>query len=53
MPDHFAASLSKTSHGVFAVDESNGTHTLSVVTWDSVVRVLVRDLKELPREMAD
>jgi len=52
-PDRFAPALSRESHGVFAVKESNGTHTLAVVAWDAIVRVLVRGLGELPREMCD
>jgi hypothetical protein len=52
-PDRFAPALSQHSHGVFAVKESDGTHTLAVVAWDAIVRVLVRGLGELPREMRD
>jgi len=52
VPTLFAAPLSKQSHGVFAVEEADGTHTLTTVAWDSVVRVVVRGLKKLPGEMA-
>ncbi len=51
VPGHFAETLSQQSHGVFAVEEPDGTHTLTVVAWDSVVRVLVRGVCELPTEM--
>jgi hypothetical protein len=50
-PDRFAPALSQQSHGVFAVEESGGTHTLTVVAWDAIVRVLVRGVGELPEEM--
>jgi hypothetical protein len=53
IPDRFAPALSQESHGVFAVREASGTHTLTVVAWDSIVRVLVRGVGELPEEMSD
>lgn len=53
LPDRFAPALSQQGHGVFAVRESGGTYTLTVVAWDSIVRVLVRGVGELPEEMAD
>jgi len=52
-PDRFAPALSRHSHGVFAVRESDGTHTLTVVAWDAIARVLVRGLAQLPQEMGD
>jgi len=53
LPDRFAPALSQGSHGVFAVEETGGTHTLTVVAWDSIVRVLIRGVGELPEEMSD
>ena len=53
VPDRFAAALSGQSHGVFAVKEADGNHTLAVVAWNSVVRVLVRGVEKLPKEMSD
>ena len=53
VPDRFAKALSRQNHGVFAVKEPGGTHTLTVVAWDSIVRVLVRGVKQLPREMRE
>ena len=52
-PDRFARELSQHSHAVFAVKEPDGTHTLTAVAWESIVRVLVRGVKELPKEMSD
>lgn len=53
VPDRFAKDLSRQNHGVFAVKEPGGTHTLTVVAWDSIVRVLVRGVKQLPPEMRE
>jgi hypothetical protein len=52
-PEQFAPALSRAGYGVFAVREASGTHTLTVVAWDSIVRVLVRGVAELPDEMSD
>ena len=52
-PEQFAPALSGAGYGVFAVREGSGTHTLTVVAWDSIVRVLVRGVAELPDEMSD
>jgi len=52
VPDQFAQDLSQQSHGVFAVNESGGTHTLTVVAWESIVRVLIQGVKQLPKEMS-
>jgi DNA-directed RNA polymerase subunit RPC12/RpoP len=53
LPEQFAPELSQDSHGVFALREPGGTHTLTVVAWDSVVRVQIRGVAELPEEMRD
>jgi hypothetical protein len=50
-PDRFLKGLSKGSHGVFAVDESNGSHTLTAVAWDTISVIVVRGLKKLPEEL--
>jgi len=52
VPDRYAEKLSGRSHGVFSVEETDGTHTLTMVAWDSVARLVVRGLKDLPGEMA-
>ena len=46
-PDRFVKPLSTQSHGVFAVKESAGTYTLTAVAWDSVVRMVVRGVKNI------
>jgi hypothetical protein len=50
----FAQNLSQRSHGVFgAKDAENGAYTLTVVPWDSVERVLLTGVKELPGDISD
>jgi hypothetical protein len=53
LPERFAPALSQHSHGVFALREPAGTHTLTVVAWDSVVRIQIRGVAVLPEEMRD
>ena len=53
VPEQFAELLSQQSHGVFAVKEQDGTHALTAVAWDSVVRVVVHGVEKLPREMTE
>jgi hypothetical protein len=52
-PDCFSEALSRGRHGVFAVKEPDGTYTLMVVAWESVARVVVRGVKELPKGMRE
>jgi len=47
-PDYFIKTLSPPSHGVFGTKESNGTITLEAVAWETVRRLVVRNLKRLP-----
>lgn len=53
VPDHFLKGLSQQSHAVFAVKEPGGTYTLTAVAWESVTRVLVQGLKQLPEGTSD
>jgi len=50
LPDRYLYKLSQQTHGVFAVKDASGTHTLSVVPWDTVARVVVRGVKTLPEK---
>lgn len=52
-PDRFAEGLSRGRHGVFAVKEVDGTHSLVVVAWESVARIVFRGLKRLPEGMRE
>ena len=51
IPDRFAEDLSQHQYGLFAIKEPGGTHTLTLVSWDSIVRVEVRGAESLPKEM--
>jgi hypothetical protein len=51
IPDEYARHMSYKSHGLFAVREANGTHTLTAVAWDSITRVAVRGIERLPKEL--
>jgi hypothetical protein len=53
VPERFARHLSQRTHGVFAVKDPDGTHTLTVVSWDAVSRVSVRRVGKLPKGMFD
>jgi hypothetical protein len=47
--EQFMASLSQPSHGVFGVRAPDSTYTLMAVAWDTIARILVRGLLELPK----
>jgi hypothetical protein len=51
IPDQFFESFSQPTHGVFAVREADGSTSLVVVAWESVVRATLRGLSELPPEL--
>jgi predicted RNA-binding Zn-ribbon protein involved in translation (DUF1610 family) len=48
VPNRFSSKLSQGSHGVFLVEETDQTHTLAVVAWESIERLLVRGVKSVP-----
>jgi len=50
-PLHYAHDVSRGQFGVFAVRAHNGTHTVTVVAWDDVARITVKDLNHLPPTM--
>jgi DNA-directed RNA polymerase subunit RPC12/RpoP len=50
-PDRFDESLSRGSHGLFALDEPDGSYTLVAVAWASVARIVVRGVDQLPPGM--
>lgn len=54
VPHEFLKQSSEQSRqGLFTSKEPDGTITLTAVAWDAVVRVTIRGLKELPKELAD
>jgi hypothetical protein len=46
-PDEFVRALSSAAYGVFAVQEPNGTVTLTAITWDSIHAMIVRGVRQL------
>ena len=46
--ESFVKGLSRGSYGVFGVKADDGNWTLTVVRWDTVERVVVKGLKDLP-----
>jgi len=53
VPDEFARQNPVTNYGLFATREANGSHTLTAVSWDSIERITVRGLAQLPKEWFD
>jgi hypothetical protein len=50
VPDRYAPDMSQGGLGVFAVADSDGAYTVTGVAWDSVSRIEVRGVKQLPDE---
>ncbi|MGE0606931.1 MAG: hypothetical protein AB7O62_07550 [Pirellulales bacterium] len=53
VPERFSKDQSRRSHGLFAIKEPDGTHTLTVVAWESITRICVRRVAKLPKRMFD
>jgi hypothetical protein len=51
--DYFVKGLSRGAHGVFGAKADDDNWTLTVVRWDAVVRVVLRDIKNLPTLFSD
>lgn len=50
IPDFFAAKSAASTHALLAAVERDSTHTVYLVAWDAVQRVLLRGVKSLPEE---
>lgn len=48
VPDHYAASLSRGRHALFAVVEPDGSHTLTAIAWETITRIRTTGVKRLP-----
>lgn len=48
IPERFSPALSNSTHGLFSEKEVNGTHRLTVVSWESISRVTIRGVQKLP-----
>jgi hypothetical protein len=51
VPDWFDERLSRLEHGLFASQAADGSVTMTVVAWNSVTRVIVRNVEGLPDGM--
>jgi hypothetical protein len=51
VPDWFDERLSRLEHGLFASQAADGSVTMTAVAWDSVTRVIVRNVEGLPDGM--
>lgn len=51
IPDRYSAPAAHPSLALFAVREANGSHTLTAVAWDSIERIAVRQLQQLPKDL--
>jgi DNA-directed RNA polymerase subunit RPC12/RpoP len=51
VPDWFDDKLSRYSHGLFAAQAADGTLTMTIVAWNTVLRVVVRNVEGLPEGM--
>jgi hypothetical protein len=51
VPDAYEQRWSRGTHGLFASQAADGTVTLTAVAWDTVQKVIVRQVKGLPYGM--
>lgn len=51
LPEEFSPRWSGASHGVFASQAADGSVTLTAVAWDTVQRIVVRQLAAVPGDM--
>jgi hypothetical protein len=50
-PDYYSKSLSTSDYGVFAVQEGDGSFAVTVIPWNTVRRMGLRRMGELPGEL--
>jgi hypothetical protein len=51
VPEYYAEALSRSDYGVFAIQEGDGSFAITVVPWNSVRRVSMRQIARLPPEL--
>jgi hypothetical protein len=51
VPDWFDERYSRLTHGLFASQAADGTLTMTIVAWERVLRVVVRNVEGLPAGM--
>jgi hypothetical protein len=51
LPDGYVETASQPGHAVLVSREPDGCHTVTLVPWDSVVRVILRGIREVPGQV--
>ena len=51
LPEWYDATWSRGTHGLFASQAADGSVTLTAVAWETVQKVVVRQLSEVPNDM--
>jgi hypothetical protein len=51
LPDGFVQSLSQQQSAVLVTCDPDDTHTVTIVPWDSIARIILRGVKEVPGEV--
>ena len=51
LPDGFVPSLSQQQSAVLVTRDADDTHTVTVVPWDSIARIILRGIQEVPGEV--
>lgn len=47
-PSHFVKQASQGSHALFAFNDASGRFTLMLIAWESIARIEIQGMKELP-----
>jgi DNA-directed RNA polymerase subunit RPC12/RpoP len=51
LPDGYVATMSQLGHAVLVTRDPDGSHTVTLVPWDSVARVILRGIRQVPGEI--
>ena len=51
LPEWYDANWSRGTHGLFASQAADGSVTLTAVAWETVQKIVVRQLTEVPNDM--
>jgi hypothetical protein len=51
LPDGYVAAMSQHGHAVLVTRDPDGSHTVTLVPWDSVARVILRGIRQVPGEI--
>ena len=50
-PERYSPQMSVGGHAVFAGQDADGSHTITSVAWESIAKVTVRRVQQLPEDM--